>query len=274
MPHACLVLMVVGLLVAPHPASAGPSIPLEPFAPGLWTVRIDLPDGGGRWRFLLDTGSSHTVVATEAARRAGLTVVPGGQLLTPAGLIAVGETELPPFRLGGHPQPRRRVQVAPLDAVGGDIRLDGILGMDALAGAPFVLDLAGGQLLRLPPDANGRGEGVAVPARTHAGRVVVEVEVDGAMRAMVLDSGAQVPVVFEAAGSGASVTVTTAAGARPARAARAELRVGAVHLGGVVTLRVPAPAARTGSDGLLPVAVFSRVFVDAARGVVRVVPRR
>jgi Aspartyl protease len=273
MPHACLVLMVVGLLVAPHPASAGPSIPLEPFAPGLWTVRIDLPDGGGRWRFLLDTGSSHTVVATEAARRAGLSVVPGGQLLTPAGLITVGETALPPFRLGGHPQPGRRVQVAPLDAMGGDTRLDGILGMDALAGAPFVLDLAGGQLLLLAADATGRGEGVAVPARTHAGRVVVEVEVDGAPRAMVLDSGAQVPVVFEA-GSGASVTLATAGGARPARAARAELRVGRVQLGGVVTLRVPPPAARTGSDGLLPITMFSRVFVDAARGVVRVVPRR
>lgn len=273
MPHASLVVALLALVAVAGSAEASRSIPLEPFTPGLWTVRVDVP-GGPRWRFLVDTGSTHTVLSAEAARLAGLTVEPGGRLLTPAGVIEAGEVALPPFRLGGWPQPARRVLVAPLASVGRDPRLDGILGMDALGGAPMVLDLAGG---RLSLDAGGGGsarEGLAVPARVHGGRLVVDVEVDGAVRSMVLDSGAQVPVVFDAAPAGVAVTIGTAAGSHPARAARAELRVGHVRLGGVPTVRVPPPRARTGSDGLLPVGMFARVFIDPAHGLVRVVPRR
>ncbi len=274
MQQACVVAFVVGVLVTPFSAHAGPSAPLEAFGPGLWTVELALEGQPERWRFLVDTGSSHTVISTAMAARAGLPVAGGSRLLTPAGLLEVGETDLPAFRIGSQPREGRRVQVAPLAALGKDARLDGILGMDALGGTPFVLDLAGGALRFLPAEASGRGEGLLVPARPHAGRVVVEVAVDGETRAMVLDSGAQMPVVFEAAVAGAPVTLATAGGRRQARVARAEWRVGPVQLGGVLTVRTASPAARTGSDGLLPVTAFSRVFIDPARGEVRVAVRR
>jgi predicted aspartyl protease len=261
-------------LLAPAPALAGRAVPLVAFSPGLWTVEVAAPGGGPAWRWLVDTGSTHTVLSTSAASRAGLPVEPGGRLLTPAGVIEAGAVELPPFRLGGWLQPARRVLVAPLAAIGRDPRLDGILGMDVLGGGPVVLDLAGGALLLGQERPAGAGQGEAVPARVHGGRLVVDVEVDGALRTMVLDSGAQVPVVFDAAPAGAGVTIGTVAGAQPARASRAELRVGDVSLGGVPTVRVPPPRARTGSDGLLPAAMFARVYLDPVRGDVRVVPRR
>ena len=274
MAHARLGALVVVILAGGGPAAAGTSVPLESFMAGLWTVRVELPDGGPRWRFLVDTGSTHTVVSPAAAHAAGVTVTPGTVLRTPGGLVAAGEADLPPFRLGGGLQPGLRVRVVPLADVGGDSRLDGILGMDALGGWPMVLDVAGARLEFGEGAPGGAGDGIPVPARVQDGRVVVEVRVDGVRRTMVLDSGASMPVVFDATASGAPAALGTAGGRQSARAARAELRVGDVVLGGVATLQVPPPQGRTGSDGLLPVALFSRVFIDPARGEVRVVPRR
>jgi len=273
---------VAALLATAHPgeaAAARAALPLEPLSAGLWTVTVDatpvVPGITARWRFLVDTGSTHTVIAEAAAARAGLTVAPGRWLLTPAGRIEVGEARLPELRLGDRVRAGLPVLVTDLAALGRDPRIDGILGMDVLDADRLVLDLVAGTLLLTDADdTRVARRGSRLPARTVNGRLVVDARVDGRVRALVLDSGAAITVLYDDPRAGAEVRLGTAGGARLGRATRAELSAGALHLGAVPAVRVQPPATRAAGEGLLPAAVFARIDIDRVTGRVHAVPRR
>jgi predicted aspartyl protease len=274
-----LVCAALAALVLPSPLTAAPSVPLRPLGGGLWTVavdgRTDAADDSTRWHFLVDTGSTHTVLAEAAARRAGLLVTPGRLLLTPAGLIEVGETRLPALAVGDRVRRDVLVLVADLTALGRDPRIDGILGMDVLDADRIVLDLVVGSLSLVDGAAARRpGGGIALPAREVGGRLVVEARVDGRLRSLVLDTGAAVTVLYEDAAGGAAFWLGTAGGVTSGLAARAELSVGRLHLGPVPAVRVRTRRPAAMGEGLLPGAVFARIDIDRAAGIVRLVPRR
>ena len=78
--------------------------------------------------------------------------------------------------------------------------MDGILGMDALAAPHVLIDFANG-VLSFPADGSACADGgVALPSRASGSRVVVDARVDGLDRALVVDTGAETIVLFDAPG--------------------------------------------------------------------------
>lgn len=271
MPHAAP--PVAAVLVCVVMAAPLHAVPLRPLGEGLWTVTVTAVPNTTPWRFLVDTGTTHTLLSQGAARRAGLTVTAGRPLLTPAGPVATGEATLPTFHLGDRRRTAFRVLVVDLAAVGHHEPVDGVLGMDALTDDRVWLDLAGGQLAFPSAEEGTRIAGTGVVARRFGGRFVVEAQLDGTERTLVLDSGAVQLVMFDADGGGAPVRLATAAGLITGWSGRGDLALGGLRLGTVPILRLPAPAGRLGSDGLLPTALFGSVYIDRIRGEVRLVPR-
>ncbi len=269
-----VILLVVGLGLSPS-AGAATTVSLRMWAPGLWTAPVDAGPGQPMWHLLVDTGTTHTILSEAAARGAGLTVVPGGRLLTPAGAVEVGATRVPMLRIGSRTRLDVPVLVGDLSALGRDPRIDGILGMDGLDADRVVLDLVLSRLTLVdgPGDDVAR-RGTVLPARTLGGRVIVDARVDGAWRGLVLDSGAAATVVFDGDGLGAAVDLRTAGGVTGGRERRSELAVGGLVIGPVRAVRIRPPAVATGAEGLLPAALFARIDIDRVAGVVRVQPRR
>lgn len=256
-------------------AEADRDVPLVRLASGLWTVAVQAGPKARPWRFLVDTGSTHTLISPAAARRAGLVVRPGRHLRTPLGVVSAGETTIAGLSIGGRRVEALVALVVELGGHGAAEPIDGILGMDALTGDRLTLDLVAGTLAVGDADVRaGRPAGHVVPARVVAGRMLVDARVGGQRRTLVLDSGASHLVLFDDDDAGAPVGLTTAGGTGAARAGRAELALGDVRLGAVPTLRMASPTGRAGSDGLLPVALFASIALDRTAGELRVVPRR
>lgn len=251
------------------------TVPLHLLSAGLWTTPVDAGPGGPVWHFLVDTGTTQTILSDAAARRAGLTVGAGPRLLTPAGPVAVGETTLPVLRVGARSRRDVAVLVADLSVLGRDPRIDGILGMDVLDAERIVLDLAAGELTLVDGDSDDVARrGTALPARVVAGRLLLDARLDGRARTLVLDSGATATVVYDPAPAGAAVDLRTAGGVATGRTRRTELAVGAVVVGPVRAVRLLAPPVPTGAQGLLPAALFARIDFDRRAGLVRLIPRR
>lgn len=262
--------------LVPGPAIAGdPDLPLSRLDGGLWTLQAAIGAEGRRLTLLLDTGAERTVIDAEVARALGLTAVPWGLLGTPAGLVGASMVRLPTFALGPHVRTDVPVLVADLAALRAGTGVDGILGMDALAAPHVLIDFANAAL-SFPADGLARAPGSAsLPARTAGARVVVDARIDGRDRPLVLDSGAETIVLFEAPGAPGRRVSFGAAGARgEGRLAAARVTLGAVAIGLLPVLRVVGGQPRFGSDGVLPATAFARLHIDRAAGVVHVVPRR
>jgi len=269
----CLVLAAAWLLGASLEARAR-TVPLVQLDSGLWTLPVASRHTARPWRFLIDTGSTRTLLSAAAARDAGITVDGGASVVTPSGRVAAGEVTLDDLRIGDRVLTGFPVLVLDLAALGRAGAVDGILGMDALAHDRVLLDLAGGQLSFVEAGDAASARGTAATMRQESGRVLLDARIDGMTRTLVLDSGAAHVVVYDARPVGAPVRLTTAGGGTVGRAGRANLSLGAVHLGAVPAVRMTAPAHRAGSDGLLPASLFASIYIDRAAGKVRLVPRR
>ena len=259
-----LVAAVAICLIGRDLAAAVCPIPLEPtrtsFVTKVWI------DGRGPFRFLVDTGTSVTVVSS--AIDAGLS---GGQTLqavSTTGPVTVRETTAGSLRAGTVEVARLRVLVSDLPAFASHGRVDGILGMNFLEGSSFLLDV---KRRCLTPDAEDVRGGSVVPAERMAGRVAV---VTDGLR-FVLDSAASFPVLTsERAHSLATVRgmfdLTSAAGKVSTRSGHVrEMRIGSVTLRNLDVALVPDVGAGFSrpntEDGLLPVTVFSSLYVSADR---------
>ncbi|MGE0812510.1 MAG: aspartyl protease family protein [Vicinamibacterales bacterium] len=273
MPSARAALLTLLCLPPAFPASASSSIALEPFGRGLWTIAVAAGPSAPAWRFLVDTGASRTVLDASAARRAGIPVSDGARLMTPAGTVEAGLATLAGFRLGDRVRTALRVVVADLSTLGRAPSLDGILGMDVLDGEHVVFDFDRGRL-RFPASAEAAGlsEGTAVPIREIGGRLLVEARVNGAPRDLVLDSGAEVAVIYGGSGGGGT-SLATAGGTGRGRSIEALVALARLPLGLMPAVLVAAPPETTGAGGVLPAARFTWIHVDRAAGVVRLVPR-
>ena len=269
-----LVVAVVAWLAGATLDARARTVPLVQLDSGLWTLPVGSRHTARPWRFLIDTGSTRTLLSAAAAREAGLAVSDGAGVVTPGGRVAAGEATLDDLRIGDRVLTGFPVLVLDLGALGRAGAIDGILGMDALAHDRVFLDLAGGQLSFVEAGAAATARGTAATMRQESGRVLLEARLDGVTRTLVLDSGAAHVVVYDTRPVGAPVQLTTAGGGAAGRVGRASLSLGAVHLGAVPAVRVTAPALRAGSDGLLPASLFASIYIDRAAGEVRLVPRR
>jgi predicted aspartyl protease len=243
---------------------------------GRFPVVSVLIDDRGPFDFLLDTGSTATVVSTDLAASLRASIGRTVPVATTLGMRELRRTEIGSISLAGRKSGPLSVLVSDLREIRElDSSLEGILGLDFLSHVDFLIDYRERTL------EVGRAVGAVLPHRVsfrrEAGRILVPVETSASSPALwlVLDTGADGLVLSRASGvavernSRRLVRVDSASGS-------AILRTGALprlRAGSVVLDRVPVAflegRTRLGSaSGLLPGRLFRRLFVSVRGGYV------
>jgi aspartyl protease len=229
-------------------------------------------DGAGPFRFLLDTGSSHSAVGDALARRLGLRAIAKAEIMS-----ATGHSMRPVVRLGrtavaGAARDGILASVLPsadLELVG---KVDGLLGQDFLGAFDYTLDYLH---RRLTWAADGAMDEPAARLTLAAeGGLFVAALPQGAGRGIVRlvpDTGSAGLVIFGQAPSsgGGALRLVPAngpallrgiAGQRAGgRAIVQTLRVGGLVMRDEPAVVVERPASAGHADGLLPLHRFARV---------------
>lgn len=278
-------LILVLALSTPAPAAADSSVRLRSSG-GYLLVPVTL-NGSGPFEFLLDTGATASLVDDGLARNLGLTQGRRESLRSLSGESGAHRVVVEAFRVGSV-----SVSVSLLAGDLGEVKklgpIRGVLGSDVLGRGPFLLSLS---RERLELDDDGalaaRVQGEKLALRSLNGRRLVEAELEGASRPLLLvpDSGAVRVVLFERTsgifGGGVERSRATArAGFVNGARALAEgwvrtLRIGPEVLHGVPTLFITDPLSLEGrvEDGLLPTRLFRDVWFDYQEGFVILNPR-
>jgi hypothetical protein len=242
------------LLAFALPAFAGnrprSAVPLVIDAHGAIVVDV-VVNGAGPYRFMLDTGTSRSIVSATLAQDLHAPAVAKAEIVTNAGTEMRLVVSLDSLSVAAAHVGRVLAAVLPdarLTEIGPDVR--GVLGQDFLSAFNYTLDYRRALLTWDGPLTCGGPD--AVPLVATDGRFVMAVEAGrGALR-LVPDSGADAPILFHAAAP------HQAASTLPL------LRVGAITLKDVRAYNVQRvdPAA----DGLLPLHRFAAVSFAAGGG--------
>ncbi len=206
-------------------------------------------NGGGPYRFLIDTGAQSTVVAPRVARQLGLSPSYRVEVVTVNGRLWAPGRKVTSVSVGRHSAAECEVLWYEPPVTG----FDGILGQSFLKFFPYSIDYRTGAV---QIGGQAPASGVRVPVRHVSGRPAIEV---GGLL-LGLDSGASGLVLFKPvagwrAGVG-TVEAQTAAG----RSALVRGWFDGLHEAAL------APAPASGLDGLLPASWFDAVFVDPMEG--------
>jgi len=268
---AALWLVVTGAV--PHLAVAErPG--LTPFEPG-WKEDVVLAvrlNGRGPFRFLLDTGSTHTAVSPATAAQIAAPAVARASMGSAAGsrdtlVVRVDALEVGPVEVTG-----LLASVVELDELIQGRGIDGVIGHDALASLRYTIDFRQRRVVWWPGQENVARGSSFVLQPSH-GRFVVSLPQRLSLLRLVPDTGAESLLLFDpdhtlpVTGLPAPATLKTPSGSTAVRLGLLrELRVGSL------TLRdVPAAVAERDEsepsdiDGLLPLHVFDRVTIDGPR---------
>jgi len=159
-----------------------------------------------RQNFIIDTGTSPSILNIATARRLGLP-------LAQAKLSAIGResetlaTTVPEIRLGPLQAMSVPVLVTNLSSVERDLNLPiaGILGMDVLGKSSFRLDY-GNQLMEFGEFVP---KGIPINLSTRADLPIAEIKVGGKILHLLVDTGSD-RLVFFGARSAAEISFTTA----------------------------------------------------------------
>lgn len=273
--------LVLGAFIFSPPLSADSSVKLRTVTGGYLLVPVTL-NGAGPFEFVLDTGTTTTLIEPALARRLAL---PLGERESIASITSASVAR------------RARVEtltVGPKSVVGAEVlvvdlgaasrlgsRVQGVLGNDVLGRDNFLLSYA---KERLEFDWDGslatRLTGMHVPLREMRGRRMVEAEVPGVRRPLLLvpDSGCLTVVLFEKTSGDLGAALGTDRGVMMAHTATGAsglstreirgLRLGGGALGRLQALILRDPAALEGreEDGLLPTSLFREVWFDHEGG--------
>jgi len=270
-------LAAVGPARATVPAEGGAAA-RTPFAstrPGEIVVPVRV-GAGGPFRFLLDTGSTHTAVTERLASAVDAVPVARTVMRAAAGSVGCLVVALPAVAVGSASAHGLTATVLPLAAAGAlGPGIDGVLGQDFLARFAFTIDYRRSHILWHDAGYVPRGTRLALlPAQD---RWLVELPqpatstAAATIRRFVPDSGADTLVLFGEGRAGRLITAWRAGaaalgsltGSRAVRTATVDgLRVGEATLDGQVAAIVPASASDD-PDGLLPLHLFARVFFSA-----------
>lgn len=259
-------------------ADAGPAA-LTRFAstrPGEVVVPVTV-GATGPFRFLLDTGSTHTAVTARVATAVDAVPVARTVMRAAAGSVGCLVVALPRVILDGASADGLTATVLPQAAAAAlGPGVDGVLGQDFLSRFAFTLDYRRSQIHWHDADYVAPGTRLTlVPAQD---RWLVELPqpaqtpgLPPTLRRFVPDSGADTLVLFGESRAGGLITAWRAgraalgslSGERAVRTATVDgLRVGEATLDGQVAAVLPSTAADD-PDGLLPLHLFASVFFSA-----------
>ena len=241
--------------------------------------------GEGPYRFLLDTGSSHTVIRQTLATTLSAAPVAKAPIATSVGAILALVVRLPDVAVGSARVESLLATSLPPDAAStfGE-GISGALGQDFLSQFDYTLDY---MTFRLSWGDEGQIEkGVRLALEPSHGRFLVHLPQDQRCRCpvrLVPDSGANAVVLF--AGTDAdrlpvetrstSMRVSTLIGDGVARHVTVKaLLVDPATLWNLPAARVVLPEGTTeDGDGLLPLSLFARVSFRHHEGYMMVQPR-
>jgi predicted aspartyl protease len=241
--------------------------------------------GAGPFRFLLDTGSSHTVISQSLATTLGVVAVAKAPIATSLGSILAPVVRLPDVAVGSARVESLLATSLPpsvADMLGDGI--SGVLGQDFLSQFNYTLDY---RTSRLSWDEDGQiAKGERLVLEPSHGRFLVQLPQERRCECpvrLVPDSGANGVVLF--AGTNAdrlpvdaaatSMRVSTLAGDGTVRGVIVkELLVAPVTLRDLPAARVVLPGGTIeDGDGLLPLSLFDRVSFRPHAGYMVVQPR-
>ena len=222
----------------------------------------------GPYRFLIDTGSQSSLIDSKLAASLNLKpeyrvemITQNSTRLLPAlktGRLRVGQTELPETELVFHDL---------AEAKRLDSSIQGVLGLNALAGLDFALLPRAGRL----DLASGRPAGEAVPLYQVDDRMAIKARMGRETLTLILDSGATHAVLFHTPEAmrktpAVEATMTTIEGARnvvPTVWSADMFLDNGVKVGMLPAAIVTRPPAQ--ADGLIPTSAFSEVYIDQIR---------
>jgi len=242
-------------------------------------VRVN---GEGPFPFILDTGSTHTSIAEELARKLSAPIVAKTTVTSSFGQHVQPVVNLQRLEVG----PQTAVQVLATavsqDNLGNKSEVQGVLGQDVLGALVYTLDFAGG---RVEWNANVRSTSSRVFAlnlRNERGRFLAELPQKDSTLWLVPDSGAETLVLYERphvrlpslTRIGGRALLSTVSDQREVETVHVNrLMVGDANLNDVpaVLVRHDDEDPSLG-DGLLPLAMFERVTFDGPGHVLIVRP--
>lgn len=227
-------------------------------------VRVN---GRGPFRFLLDTGSTHTAVSAATASAIGPPVVARAAMGSAAGSRDTLVVRIDSVKVGTIDATGLLASVVELDTAGDGI--DGVIGQDALASIRYTIDFRQRRIVWWPDEAMmARGSFLTLePSR---GRFLVPLRQQRSLLRLVPDSGAEALLLFDPDRTlpvtqlPAPATLTTTSGATEVRLATVrELTIGTLLLRDIPAVVADRDRSEPDEvDGLLPLHLFDRVTVD------------
>jgi predicted aspartyl protease len=263
-----LTALLVSMVSTPAGAASGRSItPFDLLEDGSIIVSVTI-GGTGPYRFLLDTGSSRTVIATRLWQTLRRPVVARTVMVTPAGRDLAFIVRLDRFGVGPLPPVTLDAAVMAADRYAAGQQVDGLIGQDVLAGAVYTIDYRA-RTIRWHA-AEDALPGFRLPLKISDQRVLVVLpqrESDQQPLALIPDSGSDAFVMFAHARGKLRFTpldvdvLRSLSGVKLVRRIQIdELIVGEARLRDAPGVIVDnGESADMMGDGLLPLHVFSRV---------------
>jgi hypothetical protein len=162
-------------------------------------IYVKVEVNGNPLTFVLDTGASGIVLDSQAAKDLKLPSY-GSRALTVAGTFASTRVVSPVVRVGDLAMRDVVMLTAPLDAYEGTTRVDGLLGFDFIASAVLRIDyIDPGSVTAVRPEAflPPLLAKSVLPIRLNQQVPTIHVGVgDGSTDDMIVDTGAEAPVIF------------------------------------------------------------------------------
>jgi aspartyl protease len=237
---------LIWMMVSPHI-----SVPIDIDRHGGVFVDVRINDSGP-YRFIVDTGSSRSIVSETLARELRAPVVARSEVVTSTGSEWRMVVRLDSVLLSAVRQLHVLAVVVPdarASEFGPGVR--GLLAQDFLSLFTYTLDYRHAQMRSAAPVSCDAPE--AVPLAAAEGRFVLpRVEVGGEALRLVPDSGAEAPVLFHRGGSGETPTRIIS------------VKVGQVRVKDLIAYCVERIDAN--ADGLLPLHHFNEVTFAAGGG--------
>jgi predicted aspartyl protease len=279
-----LLALAIAVFVSPAAGAAEPAwVAVSIDASGTVVAPATI-NGRGPFLFLVDTGSSHSVISDALGRRLELEPIAAAPVLTSTGRERRPVVRLDLMSVGTARSEGLHVSVvssAQLDAIARGIQ--GIVGQDFLSACNYTLDY---RKRRLSWTAGETMKGDArLPLIAQQGRYLVEIPSTGESPVrLVPDSGADLFVVFARPGlpkiplepPAQEIALHSLSGRQSART----MWLRELDLGGVTLRNQPVaviardPADSLEGDGLLPLHLFESVSLNARDGYIVLRPHR
>ena len=277
---SCLLVGLTGTTAT----TVGMVAPITPFRLGphkepIIAVRVN---GEGPFPFILDTGSTHTSIGSELARRLAAPVVARTTVTSSLGQRVQSVVSLQKLEVG--PQTALQVLATEVsdDTLGNKSGVRGVLGQDVLGGLVYTLDFADGRVEWNAGVRPTSSHVFTLNLRNERGRFLAELPQNESTLWLVPDSGAETLVLYERphmplpplTRTGSLALLSTVSDQRAVETVHVKrLAVGDANLTDVpaVLVKHDDEDASLG-DGLLPLAIFERVTFDGP-GCVLIVQR-